>query len=395
MPPESEIHAGGSGGSPGKILIVAGEASADLHGSGLVRSIHLLNPDVRFYGIGGRNLKNAGVDLVAHSSEMAVVGLTEVASRLNFILKTFFRLKKSLDEEKPDLVILIDYPDFNIPLARAAKKRGLKIFYYISPQVWAWRKGRIRSIRKYVDRMAVIFPFEQAMYREAGVDATFVGHPLLDSAKRKYSRDEAMGAFGLKNGGTTVAILPGSREGEVARLLPVMMGAAEMLGKQFAPIQFVLPLADTLKPDIVEGITKAFTVPVRIVRDSIYDVLGVSDAAIVTSGTATVETALMETPMVVIYRVSGFTYLVGRILINVDHIAMANIIAGKTIVPELIQSDATPERIAKEIARILTNDVIRTEMKQELKKVRERMGDPGAAERAAQLVCQLLGKDRR
>lgn len=392
MPPETENRAGGSNGSPGKILIVAGEASGDLHGSSLVRAIHRIRPHIRFYGIGGRNLEDAGVEIVAHSSEMAVVGLTEVFAKLNFILGTFFSLKRSLREEKPDLVILIDYPDFNIPLARAAKKRGVKVFYYISPQVWAWRKGRIRSIRKCVEHMAVIFPFEQAMYREAGVDATFVGHPLLDSAKRKYSREEALRAFDLEDHVTTVAILPGSREGEVTRLLPVMMGAAEILKEKFVPIQFVLPLADTLKPDLVEGIAKDFAVPVHIVRDSIYDVLGISDAAIVTSGTATVETALMETPMVVIYKVSGFTYLVGRLLIDVDHIAMANIIAGKTTVPELIQNDATPERIAKEIARILTNDVKRAEMKQELKKVRERMGNPGAAERAAQLAIALLEK---
>lgn len=390
MPPKTENHAGGSSGSPGKILIVAGEASGDLHGSSLVRAIHGIHPGIPFYGIGGKHLEDAGVELVAHASDMAVVGLTEVSAKLNFILRTFFRLRRSLEEEKPALAILIDYPDFNIPLARAATKRGVKVFYYISPQVWAWRKGRIRSIRRCVEHMAVIFPFEQAMYREAGIQATFVGHPLLDSAKRKYSKEEALKTFGLKDHGTTVAILPGSRESEVTRLLPVMMGAAEILKGSFAPIQFVLPLADTLKPDLIEGIAKGFTVPVHIVRDSIYDVLGVSDAAMVTSGTATVETALMETPMVVIYKVSGFTYLIGRLLVDVEHIAMANIIAGKTIVPELIQKDATPERIAKEIARILTKDVIRTEMKQELKKVREKMGEPGAAERAARLAIALL-----
>lgn len=349
-------------------MIVAGEASGDLHGSNLVRAIRNIRPDTRFYGIGGKHLGDAGVELVARSSEMAVVGLTEVAAKLNFILKIFFRLRKSLEEEKPDLVILIDYPDFNIPLARAAKKRGIRVFYYISPQVWAWRRGRIRSIRKCVDRMAVIFPFEEAMYREAGVEATFVGHPLLDTARRRYKREEALELFGVKDNVTTVAVLPGSRESEVTRLLPVMMKAAEILSNSLGSLQFILPLADTLDRHLVEDMLEKSPVPFRIVEDSIYDVLCISDAAIVTSGTATVEAALMETPMVVIYRVSGFTYLIGRLLVDVEHISMANIIAGKTIVTELIQDDATPERIAKEIAGILTNDVKRSEMKQELKK---------------------------
>lgn len=390
MPPETEHPADLTKENPVNVMIVAGEASGDLHGSNLVRAIRDIRPGIRFYGIGGKHLGDAGVELVARSSEMAVVGLTEVAAKLNFILKTFFRLRKSLEEEKPDLVILIDYPDFNLPLARAAKKRGIKVFYYISPQVWAWRRGRIRSIRKCVDRMAVIFPFEEAMYREAGVDAAFVGHPLLDSARRKYSTAEALEAFGLKENVTTVAILPGSRESEVTRLLPVMVKAAEIISESFHPIQFVLPLADTLKSDLVEEILQGCTVPVRVVQDSIYDVLGTSDAAIVTSGTATVETALMETPMVVLYRVSGFTYLIGRLLVDVEHIAMVNIIAGKRIVTELIQDDATPERITKEIAGILTNDVKRADMKRELRKVRERMGEPGAAGRAAQLAVALL-----
>lgn len=394
MPPETERPSSALTGRPRKVLIVAGEASGDLHGANLVHALRRLDPLLRFYGIGGKNLQEAGVDLVARSSEMAVVGLTEVSSKLGFILSVFFRLKKSLREEKPDLVILIDYPDFNLPLARAAKKRGVKVFYYISPQVWAWRKGRVQSIRKHVDRMAVIFPFEKSFYEEAGVQVSFVGHPLLDSAKRTCSREEARLKFGLDADGTTVAILPGSREGEVTRLLPVMLKAAERLQRTFPRIQFVLPLADTLDADLVEGIAAAHTVKIHIIKDSIYDVLGMSDAAMVTSGTATVETALMETPMVVVYKVSGFTYLVGRLLVDVKNIAMANIIAGKTIATELIQGDATPERIAKEVAEILGNDIKRETMIRELKQVRERLGSPGGAERAAKLAYQLLETDR-
>jgi len=285
-------------------------------------------------------LEEAGVELVARSSEMAVVGLTEVFSKFGFILSVFFRLKKSLAAEKPDLAVLIDYPDFNIPLARAAKKSGVKVFYYISPQVWAWRKGRIRSIKKYVDRMAVIFPFEKDFYEKAGVAVTFVGHPLLDTAwAHGFAGRCPLEAGARPARATTVALLPGSRDNEVARLLPLMTKAAEILSKEFPDAQFVLPVADTLDEGLVTSMIRRSTAKVLVVADSIYDVLAAADVAVVTSGTATVETALMETPMVVVYRVSGLTYYVGRLLVDVQNIAMANIIAGKTVVVELIQDD--------------------------------------------------------
>jgi len=242
--------------------------------------------------------------------------------------------------------------------------------------------------------MAVIFPFEVPFYKKAGVNVAFVGHPLLDTAKRSCPREEAMNILGLTEGMTTVSILPGSREGEVTRLLPVMLRAAESLQAQFPRLQFVLPLADTLEASLVERIAESFTIKVRIIRNRIYDVLGVSDVAMVTSGTATVEAALMETPMVVVYKVSDFTYTVGKMIVHVDNIAMANIIAGKTIAPELIQDDATPERIAKEVAAILLDDIRRNTMKQELRAVREKLGTPGAAKRAAKLALDLLEKER-
>ena len=376
-----------------KVLIVAGEASGDLHGANLVRAMGEVDPDIRFYGIGGKRLEDAGVELVARSSEMAVVGLTEVFSKFGFILSVFFRLKKSLAAEKPDLAVLIDYPDFNIPLARAAKKGGVKVFYYISPQVWAWRKGRIRSIKKYVDRMAVIFPFEKDFYEKAGVAVTFVGHPLLDTAWATGSREDVRSKLGLDRRATTVALLPGSRDNEVTRLLPLMTKAAEILSKEFPDAQFVLPVADTLDEGLVTSMIRRSTAKVLVVADSIYDVLAAADVAVVTSGTATVETALMETPMVVVYRVSGLTYYVGRLLVDVQNIAMANIIAGKTVVVELIQDDATAGAIAKEVAEILRDDIKRSAIVAELKKVRERLGSPGAAKRAARLAVELLNSN--
>jgi lipid-A-disaccharide synthase len=335
-------------------------------------------------------MKAAGVELIADSADMAVVGLTEVVSKLGMILKVMTQLKASLKADKPDLIILIDYPDFNLPMAKAAKKNGIRVFYYISPQVWAWRKGRIGKIKKIVDKMAVILPFEALLYHEAGVDATFVGHPLLDVVKTKYSRKEALAKFGLSEGVITVGILPGSRQSEVVRLLPDMLKAAEIIEKKIAPVQFVLPLADTLDVAFVSHIIEHYPVTVRIIRDEVYDVIGCADIAMVASGTATLETALMETPMIVIYKVSAPSYYVGKMVINVGHIGLVNIIAGKTVVPELIQDEASSEKIASAIIDILTDGARMNHIKVELSKIRGMLGSPGAAERAARLAYEML-----
>ena len=371
-------------------MIVAGEASGDLHGGNLVRAMHRIEPNLSFYGVGGKNMQRAGVELLADAADMAVVGLTEVLYKLGPILRVMNRLKASLKMERPDLVILIDYPDFNLPLAKAANRRGIKVLYYISPQVWAWRKARIETIRKTVNRMAVILPFEEKFYRDAGVDVTFVGHPLLDEVKKKYSRPEAFRRFGLKEESTTVGILPGSRISEVGRLLPEMLKACRILTEKLSPLQFVLPLAGTLDPGFVRDILRQFPVKVNVIQDEIYDVIGVSDAAIVASGTATLETALLETPMVVVYKVSPASYAIGRRFISVEHIALANIIAGRTIVPELIQDEATPERIADEIRDLIVQRGKAREMKLSLAEIRGKLGAPGASLRAAQLACDML-----
>ncbi len=373
-----------------EIMIVAGEASGDLHGSNLVKEICNIDPFIKFYGIGGERLKEAGTRLIANSSDMAVVGITEVIFKLKFILKVMGLLKKSLREDKPDLLILIDYPDFNLRLARAASKNGIKVFYYISPQVWAWRKKRIKAIEKVVDRMAVILPFETETYDKSELDVNFVGHPLLDVVKEKYSRKEALKRFGLEEGLTTVGILPGSREGEVKRLLPEMLTTAEILNKKIASIQFVLPLADTLDFDLVSRINSRHHINIRVIRDNIYDVISISDIVMVASGTATLETALLETPMIIIYKISTLSYYIGKMFINVDNIGLVNIIAGKTIVPEFVQGEATAANMANEISDILTNRSRMDGIKQELSRLREKLGSPGAAGRAARLAYEML-----
>ena len=371
-------------------MIVAGEASGDLHGGNLIREMRRIDPDLSFYGLGGGRMKAEGVNLFADAADMAVVGLTEVVFKLGTILRVMHRLKTSLRKERPDLVILIDYPDFNLPLARAARRLGLRVLYYISPQVWAWRKGRIDTIRKSVDRMAVILPFEEQFYREAGVNVTFVGHPLLDEVRKKYAQTEAMKRFGLRDEAITVGILPGSRRSEVERLLPEMLKACRILTEKLSPLQFVLPLAGTLDPEFVRDILRQFPLQVNVVRDEIYDVIAVSDVAIVASGTATLETALLETPMVVVYKVSASSYAIGRRFVRVDHIGLVNIIAGRTIVPELIQEEANPERIASEVRELIVRRGKAREMKAALAEIRGKLGTPGASQRTARIAYDML-----
>ena len=375
-----------------KVLIVAGEASGDLHGANLVRAMLESDPGLVFYGIGGPKMEAAGVRCLARAGDMAVVGLTEVFSKLGMILGIMRKLKRSLWEEKPALIILIDYPDFNMPLARAAKKRGVPVFYYISPQVWAWRRGRIKQLRQCVDRMAVILPFEAEMYRREGMAVEFVGHPLLDGINTKYHRNEAICRFDLREEGSIIGLLPGSRPGEVTKLLPEMLAAAGIIKQELPTAQFVLPLADTLDRDGMEEMIRPCQekLNVKIIGNEIYEVLAVCDAAMVASGTATLETALIGVPMIIVYKISLFTYLMGRIFVNVDHIGLANIIAGKTVVPELIQQDVNPPRMAKEILAILNDVERKNHIKRELAGIREKLGAPGASQRAAHLAMEML-----
>ena len=372
------------------IMIIAGEASGDMHGASLVHEMLKIDSSLKFYGIGGNKLQEAGVKLHAHASEMSVVGITEVIPKLGTILRIMNRMKKSMDEFNPDLVILIDYPDFNLRIAKAAHKRGIKVFYYISPQVWAWRKGRINQIKKSVNKMAVILPFEVETYRQKGFPVNYVGHPLLDLVKTKYSPQEARTKFGLKEGKTTVALLPGSRFSEVNNLLPEMLRAGEILAQHIQDIQFLLPLADTVEEKIITDIISGYSLKVNIISGHTYDAISCSDLAIVASGTATLETALLGIPMIIIYKISSLTYFIGKFIVHVKNIGLANIIAGKTIVPELIQEDARGNRIAAEALDILTDAERKQEMIKELAAIRSKLGNPGAARKTAQLAYDML-----
>jgi lipid-A-disaccharide synthase len=372
------------------IMIVAGEASGDMHGAALVREMLKINPSLNFYGIGGTRLREAGVELLADASDMAVVGLTEVISKLGSFLKIMNRMKKTLETCRPALVILIDYPDFNLPLARAAHKKGVKIFYYISPQVWAWRKGRIRQIKRIVDRMAVILPFEVDVYGRGDFSIQYVGHPLLDVVKTDCSRREVRREFCLLENDNIIALLPGSRKSEVVKLLPEMLRASEIIAQKIPGARFVLPLAETLDKKIITDIISGFAVKVAVLSGRTYDVISCADLAIVASGTATLETALLGIPMIIIYKISPLSYFIGKIAISVKNIGLVNIIAGSTIVPELIQHEATGERIAGEALSILQDGTRRQKIIDDLALIREKLGSPGAALRAAMLACDMI-----
>jgi lipid-A-disaccharide synthase len=380
-----------SGGHNPKVMIVAGEASGDLHGSFLVREMLAINPSLHFYGIGGNKMKEAGVRLLASAADIAVVGLSEVFSKAGTFIKIMAKIRKSMDQLKPNLVILIDFPDFNLNIvARAAKKRNIKIFYYISPQVWAWRGGRVEQIKRLVDKMAVILPFEVDFYASHGFAVHYVGHPLRDTVKSSFTKSQAKLHFGLSEKQTTIGLLPGSRTAEINRLLPAMMQAAQIISGKIPDAQYILPLAHTLDENIVAGIIAPSGINVKIVPGHTYDVLACCDLAIVTSGTATLETGLMGVPMIIIYKLSLFSELICRLIIKPQLIGLVNIIAGKTVAPELLQRDASGPRIAAEALAILLNEGKKQEVIAELADIRDKLGEAGAAGRAAQIACDMI-----
>ncbi len=377
------------------VLIVAGEASADLHGSHLVTAMKRLDPGLTFWGIGGRNMEEAGVRILFTSSEMAVVGLAEVLSKLATVTRAYLRLKSILRTDQPALLILMDYPDFNLRLARAAKRFRVPVLYYISPQVWAWRKGRVETIRRYVDRMAVILPFEKDFYRERGLPVEYVGHPLLEEIPPDLDRDGARSELGLHQADPVIALLPGSRKEEVTNLLPLMIKAAEGLRSRYEHLKCLLPRASTIPSELIEGLLKKSSLDVQVIQGDVYRVLKACDMALVASGTATLEAAILEAPMVIVYRVSFFSYWIGRMVIRVPFIGLVNLVAGEEVVPELIQGDLTPERLAQQAVDILEHDDKRTNMVRKLHALRETLGQGSASERTARIALEMIEASSR
>jgi lipid-A-disaccharide synthase len=374
-----------------RIMVVAGEASGDIYGADLVREAHRLDPELHFFGIGGQRMREAGVQTMVDSADMAVVGLVEVLKHFDVISAAFLKLKKILREDPPELLILIDYPGFNLRLAKVARRAGVKVLYYISPQIWAWRQGRLKKIARLVDHMAVILPFEAAFYERAGVPVTFVGHPLLDMVQVSMNREQAAASFGLDPSRKIVGLFPGSRSNEIERLLPVIIDSARVLEKQFPGLQFVVPIASTLKREDLAPQILAAGIDVTYTHERIHDLIRACDAVISVSGTVTLEIALIGTPMVIIYRLSPLTYLLAKQLVKIEHIGLCNIIAGETVVRELIQHEANPDMISAEIGKILANEMYANEMKHKLSAVRSQLKSGGASANVARLIQMLLG----
>jgi len=372
-----------------RVLISAGEASGEMYGAQLIAALRRRVADLECFGVGGERMQAAGCEIIVQSKELAVVGITEILPRLPKIYAEFRRLLRAIDERKPDAAVLIDSPAFHFKVARELKRRGIPVIYYVAPQLWAWRSGRVRLVRRYFKKALVIFPFEEQWYRERGVDAEFVGHPLADLEKPSQDLQDLKG---YQPGKPIIVLMPGSRHKEIRMNLPGMLGAAELVGFDY---QFVVPVAPTVERSWLDRqvqALKASDQPLLFAMDT--RALAHARAAVVASGTATVEAAMMGAPMVVVYRVSPLTWTLGRPLVHVKNFAMVNLIAGKQIVPELIQSDFTAENVAAKLREILPDGPAREKMERDLAEVRARLKSgsesSSAADRAADAVLRTL-----
>jgi lipid-A-disaccharide synthase len=373
--------------TPQQILISAGEASGDMYAARLARAI-ASRTGAHLFGIGGQKMREAGVEIIADASEIAVVGITEVLQRLPAVWRAWRRLEREAVRRKPALAITVDSPGFNFGLARRLKKHGVQCVYFISPQIWAWRPGRMRWIRQRFERVLVIFPFEEEIYRKAGVTVNFIGHPLVDSVRATMTREQFCAKFGLDARQQILALLPGSRPSEIRRNLPIILEACKGLVENRS-LQIVLAAAPGLEAKSFNA-NKSPDTPVTIVESATYDALAAADCAIVSSGTATVEAALLGTPMVVVYRLSRLTALIARRLVVTHLFAMANLILGRAAVPELIQEKFTAEALRAEVSGLLNSREARDQQKRDLAEVKAKLGPGGAIERAADIIAGML-----
>ncbi|MGN0949093.1 lipid-A-disaccharide synthase [Megasphaera sp.] len=372
-----------------KIMFSAGEASGDLHGANLARSLKELDPSVELLGMGGREMAAAGVDIVYDLKNLGVIGVGEILRKIPFFFRLRDFLVNKMKEEKPDVLVCIDYPGFNMRLAKAAKAAGIPVVYYILPTIWAWHKSRGKSIAKYTDLAISLFPFEAKMYKEMGTNVIYAGHPLVDTVKATMSRREACAHFSLDERKKTVLLMPGSRLQEVKSLLPCMLEAAKLIRRDAGDIQFILPRASTIDEGLLEGIIDSSGVEVTIGEEGVYDMMNLSTAAIAASGTATLETALMGLPTLLIYRVNRLTYWLSKVLVHIDSIGLPNIIMGHRVIPELWEDDVTPENIASAVVPMICDKKRREEMHESLAAVRRTLGEPGAVMRTARAILDF------
>ena len=373
-----------------KILIVAGEASGDLHASNLIKELKKINPNPEIFGIGGDRMRQAGVELIFHIDRLSFMGFAEVIKNLKLVRKVFKTMKDVLDNRRPDLVILVDYPGFNLKFAQRVKEKGIRVAYYISPQIWAWGGKRLDKIKKLVDKMIVIFPFEKDIYKNAGVDVEFVGHPLLEVVRPHLTEEEFKRRFDIKEKEILIGLLPGSRWQEVSKILPIMLDSVLILKSSIRNLKVALGLAPTIEKEKIQALLNQTKVEVTIIEGLTYDLMKYSHLLLVTSGTATLESAILGTPLIVLYKTSFLTYSLARSLVKIPHIALVNVVAGKKIVPEFVQYHAKPQLIALEANEILENRERYEIVKEELNKVKEKLGEPQASKKAAEIINEML-----
>ncbi len=375
---------------PLSIMFSAGESSGDQHAANMFLELKKHQPDIKGFGMGGAKMALAGIDIRYDSGSIGVIGVVEVLKHYGEIRRALKLIQQLVSTERPDLLVCVDYKEFNLKLARFAKQCGVKVLFYVSPQVWAWRPGRVKTYGKAIDMMAVIFPFETTYYDAENVPVRYVGHPSVDKVHPQRSRLEDMAIFNLDEGNPVIGLLPGSRANEINRLLPIMLAAAEILQARIPGIQFMLPQADSISDELLENYMDRSPVKMTVIKNQPYDVIQCCDVVMTTSGTATIEIALLTVPMVITYKLAALTYWLGRWLVNTPFIGLPNIILGKGFIKELIQYEATSENLAEEIERILTDKFYADQMRDNLKQVKQQLGHGGGSKNMAELALEIM-----
>lgn len=377
-----------------KILIIAGESSGDIHGAALSRSLIELKPGIKIFGIGGDEMRKSGVHILQDNKDMAVVGILEVFGKIGLLYNVFKKIKNEIFSGQYSALILIDYPTFNMILACLASKQRIPVFYFIAPQIWVWGKSRIKLLARTVNRMFVILPFEEKIYKHEGMDVEFVGHPFLDRIKTTMDKEEASKKFCLNKNQKIIGLLPGSRSQEIKTLFPVMLDSARKIKMEIPSVQFILPLAKTVKKDEISGQISESGLDIKVIEDFTYDAISIADLLIVASGSVTLEAAVLKKPMVIIYKLNYITYLLARLICHIHIIGLVNIIAGKEVVPELHQDNVTSDNITAWVLKAVKDRKYYEEVKQELAKIELLLGKKGASQTTAKGIINYLYEEK-
>ena len=377
-----------------RILISAGEASGDLYAGAVTRGIKQLNPEAEVFGMGGDCLREAGGEVLFDIKDHSLMGFVEVLKKLPDVWKLRNAFIDLMEKRKPDVLLTIDYPGFNMRLAKLAKERGINVVYFIAPQVWAWRPGRAADVAKVTDKIACIFPFECDFYKSYWANIEFIGHPLVDTVKPSLSRKEAEELAGKRTGHPLILLMPGSREMEIQRLLPVMLGAAKILKQKRPELDFAIPRAATIAKDILEDSVRQAGLNIRLIEGHNYDVMSVADLAIVTSGTVTLEAAMCGLGCEILYKSSPVSFWIAKRVVKIPNIGLPNIVAGRQIEPELLQDDCTPDKIASTALELLEPERF-AQLQRDLMEVKDKLGEPGAVKRVAELVLRMAGQNQK